>query len=182
MANFEKSDDISSCYSLSKKISTLLNSGLNGNPRQFKRFLNEFEMRKNVAKLKNIDINEKVLVKMMILQYVKPNIFTDFIDLYGKGTLDIYLQAYLGDDDNKENLNDKTKRQKNISDNVKEKKWQNEWFEKWMKDEPNISEENLEPYFYLSRNNNTLFDYTPNISYLNQQGKYWMLTWAKTIF
>ena len=163
VANFEKSDDISSCYSLSKKISTLLNSGLNGNPRQFKRFLNEFEMRKNVAKLKNIDINEKVLVKMMILQYVKPNIFTDFIDLYGKGTLDIYLQAYLGDDDNKENLNDKTKRQKNISDNVKEKKWQNEWFEKWMKDEPNISEENLEPYFYLSRNNNTLFDYTPNI-------------------
>mgnify|MGYP002986276981 CR=1 FL=1 len=91
---FDNSDDISSFYSLSRKISNLLNSGLNGNPRQFKRFLNEFEMRKKVAKLKKIDIDEKVLVKMMMLQYVKPNIFTDFIDLYGKGNLNMCLGLY----------------------------------------------------------------------------------------
>ena len=61
MVEFDNSDDISSFYRLSRKISYLLNSGLNGNPRQFKRFLNEFEMRKKVAKLKKIDIDEKCL-------------------------------------------------------------------------------------------------------------------------
>lgn len=103
VTEFSSSSDVSSCYSLSRKISALLNSGLNGNPRQFKRFLNEFEMRKKVANLKDIDIDEKVLVKMMILQYVKPNIFADFIDLYGKGNLNICLSMYendnIGDDE-----------------------------------------------------------------------------------
>lgn len=102
-------EKILDAYSLSKRISSLLNSGLNGNPRQFKRFLNEFEMRKNVAKLKNIKINEQVLVKMMMLQYVKPNIFMDFIDLYGKGELDLFLNAY------KSYGNVETKKQKNTN-------------------------------------------------------------------
>lgn len=48
VVEFDNSDDISSFYRLSRKISYLLNSGLNGNPRQFKRFLNEFEMRKKL--------------------------------------------------------------------------------------------------------------------------------------
>ena len=91
VAEFTNSNDISNFYSLSRTISYLLNSGLNGNPRQFKRFLNEFEMRKKVAKLKKIEIDEKVLVKMMMLQYVKPNIFADFIELYGKGNLNMCL-------------------------------------------------------------------------------------------
>lgn len=39
-------------FSLAKRIAELLNTGLNGNPRQFKRFLNEFELRKRTAELK----------------------------------------------------------------------------------------------------------------------------------
>ena len=155
-------NDILNCYSVSKKIAALLNNGLNGNPRQFKRFLNEFEMRKKVAKLKKIEIDEKVLVKMMILQYVKPNIFNDFIDLYGKGTLDIYLKRYLGENNNGEF--EKTIKKGNVTADNGENKWKNdEWFEKWMKEEPNISEANLEPYFYLSRNSNNVFNYISNI-------------------
>ena len=148
-------EKILDAYSLSKRISSLLNSGLNGNPRQFKRFLNEFEMRKNVAELKKIKINEQVLVKMMMLQYVKPNIFMDFIDLYGKDELNLLLNAY------KIHGNVITKNQKDTN-NSHEKKWKDDWFEKWMNEDPNIEEENLEPYFYLSRNTNTIFNYVSN--------------------
>jgi KAP family P-loop domain protein len=159
VVEFDNSDDISSFYSLSRKISYLLNSGLNGNPRQFKRFLNEFEMRKKVAKLKKIDIDEKVLVKMMILQYVKPNIFADFIDLYGKGNLNTYLGLYEVVDE--EQTSKKAANSKNKSSD--EKKWNDEWFERWMKEEPSIKEENLEPYFYLSRGANNVFNYSSSI-------------------
>lgn len=157
-------EKILDAYSLSKRISSLLNSGLNGNPRQFKRFLNEFEMRKNVAKLKNIKINEQVLVKMMMLQYVKPNIFMDFIDLYGKGELDLFLNAY------KSYGNVETKKQKNTNSSH-EKKWKDDWFEKWMNEDPNIEQENLEPYFYLSRNTNTIFNYVSNIKLSDSAAK-----------
>lgn len=156
---FDNSDYILSFYSLSRKISYLLNSGLNGNPRQFKRFLNEFEMKKKVAELKEIDIDEKVLVKMMMLQYVKPNIFTDFIDLYGKGNLDMCLGLYEVVDE--EQALNKEENSKNKSSD--EKKWNDEWFERWMKEEPSIKEENLEPYFYLSRGANNVFNYSSSI-------------------
>ena len=159
VVEFDNSDNISSFYSLSRKISYLLNSGLNGNPRQFKRFLNEFEMRKKVAKLKKIDIDEKVLVKMMILQYVKPNIFADFIDLYGKGNLNTCLGLYEVVDE--EQTSKKAANSKNKSSD--EKKWNDEWFERWMKEEPSIKEENLEPYFYLSRGANNVFNYSSSI-------------------
>ena len=163
VAEFTNSNDISNFYSLSRKISYLLNSGLNGNPRRFKRFLNEFEMRKKVAKLKKIEIDEKVLVKMMMLQYVKPNIFADFIELYGKGNLNMCLSLYKTDDEEHEGqVSKKESKTKNNKSNF-EKKWDDEWFERWMKEEPSIKEENLEPYFYLSRGTNDVFNYSSNI-------------------
>lgn len=163
VAEFANFNGISNFYSLARKISYLLNSGLNGNPRQFKRFLNEFEMRKKVAKLKKIEIDEKVLVKMMMLQYVKPNIFADFIELYGKGNLNMCLSLYKTDDEEHEGrVSEKGSKTKNNKSNF-EKKWDDEWFERWMKEEPSIKEENLEPYFYLSRGTNDVFNYSSNI-------------------
>lgn len=166
VANYTKSKEISDCYTVSKRISGLLNSGLNGNPRQFKRFLNEFELRKNVARIKNIDINEKILVKMMMLQYVRPSIFTEFIDLFGKGELDDYLKNYIKQvnpsDEGKEKERT-SKTPKNIDNPSVIKKWlEDEWFEKWMLEDPNVCEENLTPYFYLSRRND-VFEFTVGV-------------------
>ena len=166
VANYNKLDEISDCYTVSKRISGLLNSGLNGNPRQFKRFLNEFELRKNVARIKDIDINEKVLVKMMMLQYVRPSIFTEFIDLFGKGELDDYLKYYSKQVDPSDEEKGKGKTPKikeNIGNHGVIKKWlEDEWFEKWMLEEPDVCEENLTPYFYLSRRND-VFEYTVGV-------------------
>lgn len=142
-------------FSLAKRIAELLNTGLNGNPRQFKRFLNEFELRKRTAELKKINIDDQILVKIMVLQYVKPSIFTDFIKLQQENKLDDVLSCYQENEAEKETYDnqkaelkekDRTKQQKS------DKKWKDEWFEQWVRTEPDIINHDLKPYFYLSRN------------------------------
>lgn len=142
-------------FTLAKRISELLNSGLNGNPRQFKRFLNEFELRKRTAELKNIEIDDQVLVKVMVLQYVKPSIFTDFIQLQQENKLDEILSYYQEIENEKEFDEDQNIKSKanNLKKEKKiDKKWKDEWFEQWVRIEPNLMEHDLKPYFYLSRN------------------------------
>ena len=142
-------------FTLAKRISELLNSGLNGNPRQFKRFLNEFELRKRTAELKNIEIDDQVLVKVMVLQYVKPSIFTDFIQLQQESKLDEILSYYQEIENEKESDEDQNIKSKanNLKKEKKiDKKWKDEWFEQWVRIEPNLMEHDLKPYFYLSRN------------------------------
>lgn len=142
-------------FTLAKRISELLNSGLNGNPRQFKRFLNEFELRKRTAELKNIEIDDQVLVKVMVLQYVKPSIFTDFIQLQQENKLDEILSYYQEIENEKESDEDQNIKSKanNLKKEKKiDKKWKDEWFEQWVGIEPNLMNYDLKPYFYLSRN------------------------------
>lgn len=142
-------------FTLAKRIAELLNSGLNGNPRQFKRFLNEFELRKRTAELKNIEIDDQVLVKVMVLQYVKPSIFTDFVQLQQENKLDEILSYYQEIDNEKESDEDQNIKSKanNLRKEKKiDKKWKDEWFEQWVRIEPNLIDHDLKPYFYLSRN------------------------------
>lgn len=142
-------------FTLAKRIAELLNSGLNGNPRQFKRFLNEFELRKRTAELKNIEIDDQVLVKVMVLQYVKPSIFTDFVQLQQENKLDEILSYYQEIENEKESDEDqniKSKANNIIKEKNIDKKWKDEWFEQWVRIEPNLIDHDLKPYFYLSRN------------------------------
>lgn len=138
-------------FTLAKRIAELLNTGLNGNPRQFKRFLNEFELRKRTAELKKINIDDQILVKIMVLQYVEPSIFTDFIKLQQENTLNDVLRAYKEVDEENE-VDDIPQTEPIEKTHVKEKKWKNDWFEQWVKTEPDIWYQDLKPYFYLSRN------------------------------
>ncbi len=127
---------INTCYNTSKLISSLLNVCLNGNPRQFKRFLNEFEMRKNIAKFKNVEIDNQILIKMMILQYVKPSIYDDFIKLIYEDKLKNNLDFY-----------------KNKSEKTKKKWGDDQWLSNWINQEPDIINIDLNRYVSLSRSN-----------------------------
>lgn len=50
---------------LSKQLSGILTQGLNGNPRQCKRFLNTLDMRQKMANYKNVTLKSNVLAKIM---------------------------------------------------------------------------------------------------------------------
>lgn len=147
-------EEIVKNLTLAKRIAELLNHGLNGNPRQFKRFLNEFELRKRTAELKKLDIDDQVLVKIMVLQYVKPAIFTDFIKLQQENKLNDILSLYKEDNDSQPDkiLKEESKNITKVKKQKEDKKWADEWFEQWVRIEPDLMNYNLKTYFYLSRN------------------------------
>ncbi|MFO0590452.1 MAG: P-loop NTPase fold protein [Polyangiaceae bacterium] len=60
---------------LAQRIAPILATGLNGNPRQCKRFLNTLAMRIEMAKLRRVTLKSRVLAKLMLLEYFRPDSF-----------------------------------------------------------------------------------------------------------
>lgn len=122
---------------LSKQLSGILTQGLNGNPRQCKRFLNTLDMRQKMAKYKNVTLKSSVLAKIMEVEYFQTSLFRKMIKLLGDNMLKTELEGFETDQEDKINALDP---------------WKNElWVEKWMKAKPMLSEEKLENYFYFMR-------------------------------
>ena len=57
---------------LSERIAPVLASGLSGNPRQCKRFLNTLVMRLDMADSRKVTLQEGVLAKLMLLEHFRP--------------------------------------------------------------------------------------------------------------
>ncbi|HEY7326602.1 MAG TPA: P-loop NTPase fold protein [Gemmataceae bacterium] len=57
------------------RIAPIIATGLNGNPRQCKRFLNTLLMRLEMAKSRGIALKQGVLAKLMLLEYFRPESF-----------------------------------------------------------------------------------------------------------
>ena len=123
---------------LSKQLSGILTQGLNGNPRQCKRFLNILDMRQKMANYKNVTLKSSVLAKIMEVEYFQTSLFRKMVNLLGDGDiLKAELEAFETDQDDKINALDP---------------WKNElWVKKWMKAKPMLSGEKLENYYYFMR-------------------------------
>ncbi len=74
-------EELKESFQLSAQVVPILSVGLNGNPRQCKRFLNALLIRYNMAKSKGIELNKRVLAKLMLLEYFKPETFNSFHQL-----------------------------------------------------------------------------------------------------
>lgn len=127
---------------LISKLSPLISKNLDGNPRQIKRFLNTFVLRKKLADAAQMtDFKEDVLAKLMILEYAAPQRFGE---LYGwqvenKG----YAQELKA-------LEQKADRGSHtIGDKYKE--WNTQKMQKWLDSEPMLANVDLRDYFWLSR-------------------------------
>lgn len=139
--------------SLSAQITPILTVGLNGNPRQSKRFLNTLLIRLGMARSKNIELSKKVLAKLMLLEYFKPETFRRLSDLQAQQEgkpkeIPIAEEKLVEADEGKET---KTK-SKAKNSNAEIESWlSDKWISEWLKSEPALSEEDLRPYFYFSR-------------------------------
>jgi predicted KAP-like P-loop ATPase len=70
-------EDLSMC----SNIAHLITDGLKGNPRQVKRFLNAFILRKKLAKVAKLKkVKDDVLVKLMVLEYVEDDCFRELFN------------------------------------------------------------------------------------------------------
>ena len=88
---------------LSKQLSEILTQGLNGNPRQCKRFLNTLDMRKRMAKYKNVTLKSDVLAKIMEVEYFQTSLFRKMISLLGENKLGTELEGFETDQEEKIN-------------------------------------------------------------------------------
>lgn len=136
--NEEIADKVKLSLEVSKQISPVLASGLNGNPRHCKRFLNSMEMRLTMAEYKGIELDRKILAKVMMLEYFKIRMFAELvkapIDLAGRiEELKLFESNQL---DSLEVL----------------KAWKDDpWILNWIDIEPSIGQIDLRPYFYFAR-------------------------------
>jgi predicted KAP-like P-loop ATPase len=140
-----KTEKLEKNVSLIAKLSPIISESLYGNPRQIKRFLNTFMLRKklaNVAKISNF--KDDVLAKLMILEYAEPRLFEI---LYNWQMSNEGIATQL------EELEKicKAKEEKiNIPDTYKE--WQNKpKIINWFCSEPFLSKIDLRDYYWISR-------------------------------
>ncbi len=131
-------DKIKETISLSKQLSSVLSKSLNGNPRHCKRFLNSLSMRLKMAKFKGVELDKKALAKIMLIEYFKESVFKQIGELQAnaKGRPE---ELELIENNNWDKVN-------------KLKIWKDdEWFLNWLSIEPKLSNFDLQPYYYFSR-------------------------------
>lgn len=139
--------------SISKQLSSVLSTRLNGNPRHCKRFLNSLSMRMKMSEFKNVSLDKKVLAKLMLIEYFKDDVFKKIGE----------LQA---------NENGKPHEIKLIEENKWDdtevlKLWKDdEWLKNWFSSEPKLSDIDLQHYFYFTRESlqTTIFKSSYNLS------------------
>lgn len=148
------SEDLKSALSLSAQIAPVLGVGLNGNPRQSKRFLNTLLLRQTMAKSKGQDLNIRILSKLMLLEYFKSETFRSFYQSQAENegsikeigvleTLASSSPALNGAKKDKDNANNLSSEQQAYL--------QDDWLKVWLCSEPSLKDQNLQLYFYFSR-------------------------------
>ncbi len=130
----DKEDKIKEALVLSRIISPILAAKLNGNPRQCKRFLNTLFMRIQMAKTRHVDLDKKVLSKLMLLEYFKESMYADVMN-----------------PNNRKDLED-FEMNKSVANNNVFSKWKDdEWIKDWLAIDVPLSKKDLKPYYYFSR-------------------------------
>jgi hypothetical protein len=139
----EDKNKLSKSVSLIASLSPIITDGLNGNPRQIKRFLNTFTLRKRLVDIANIpDFQIEVLIKLMVLEYSALSLFQEIYEWQenqnGEPKEIIELEKLAG-------LKDKEGIKKYKAD------WASDEIIKWLNIEPKLSNMNLKDYFWISR-------------------------------
>lgn len=128
------------------KVAEIIASTLKGNPRQAKRFLNTFYIRKRLSELQGLQLDLSILAKLMVLEYTHVDLFRELYVWHVKN--EGFAREL--EDLIKFSLEDTSE-----SDQIKQK-YSSTWFkpiiQQWLKVEPvNIHEEDLRQYFYLAK-------------------------------
>ena len=127
---------------VASQLATLLGQRLNGNPRQFKRFLNMLELRLSQAKFKNQTLKRSVLAKVMIVEYYRPALFKRMAQLLQNNELSKHIKVAENTFGGLENI---------PSDNVFYSNKEDIWLREWINMKPLLKDEDLRLYFYFSR-------------------------------
>jgi hypothetical protein len=74
-------DQLQSDFDLTAQIAPVLTPGLGGSPRRTKRFLNTLLLRLQLSEDRGLTLQRRVLAKLMLLEYLKPEFFVQLAQL-----------------------------------------------------------------------------------------------------
>lgn len=142
VVSLDENVELSSLLSISHFMSKMITNVLKGNPRQTKRFLNTFILRKKLADVANLEIDIFILIKLMLLEYLNPILFKKLNELQSSETgivneLNMLELIYIDGKDN------------SLGDSFQE--WQSPQIQNWIEIKPKIGEVDLRNYFWLVR-------------------------------
>ena len=132
----------------------LITEGLKGNPRQVKRFLNAFTLRKQLAKVAQLQhLRDEVLVKLMVLEYGQPRQYHQLYEWQATAEgfpkeIQNLESNILSSDEGADNK--KTAKKKKNTPEIP-RGWETSFMQKWVAMEPLLSEVDLRDYFWISR-------------------------------
>jgi hypothetical protein len=156
-----------------ERVAPLLGTIMNGNPRQCKRFLNTLLLRLQMARSKGIALKQRVLAKLMLLEYFRMESFRRLAELQfaqdgtpGElGNMEKAVRVPDTREDNKEEHPDpssghkKSAAKKPVTADVVELSpefalWiADSWIREWLLMEPALAGVDLRAYFFFSRDN-----------------------------
>lgn len=124
------------------KINTAVSSSLKGNPRQTKRFLNTFFVRKNLAKLYFGDeLDLSIMAKLLVLETIDNRAFKKLYE---------WNSGFDGEIKELKQIETCVADEKEIPEDFS--MWNNPRIIHWVKSQPiNLHQKDLSKYFYLSR-------------------------------
>lgn len=145
-----------------------ITEGLKGNPRQVKRFLNAFVLRRQLAEVAKLEhISDEVLVKLMVLEYGHPKRYYQLYEWQAVADgfpkeIQILESSILSSDediDNKElnvlpsdkNMDSKEDAEKRAEIENAISGWETSSIQKWIAMKPSLLEVDLRDYFWISR-------------------------------
>jgi len=157
-----------------ERVAPLLGTIMNGNPRQCKRFLNMLLLRLQMADSKGIKLKQRVLAKLMLLEYFRMESFRRLAEIQFEqdGTpkqLGRMEKAVRASDDREPNKKEEQPEPTSAGKKIAAKKsmttdsgelsaeftlWTADpWIREWLLMEPALSDEDLRAYFFFSRDN-----------------------------
>ncbi|EGO9940169.1 MULTISPECIES: KAP family P-loop NTPase fold protein [Enterococcus] len=132
-------DELKEVYTIALQLSRLLAVGLNGNPRQCKRFLNTMKMREIMAKSYGVELDRKILTKIMLLEYFKPAAYEQISILSNKSETGIVEEL--------EDLEKDIRSPQNPLNTF----FQDEWGKNWLTITPSLKDADLREYLFFTR-------------------------------
>lgn len=167
--------DLETDLSMVERITPLLGTIMNGNPRQCKRFLNTLLLRLEMARSKKITLQPKILAKLMLLEYFRAESFGRLAEIQfaqdGTPTeLALMEKATRQMSQPPEEVEEaqpvpaleiqkkppvkKLKPLEKIDLSSEFTLWISDpWIREWLSVEPALANEDLRPYFFFSRDN-----------------------------
>jgi predicted KAP-like P-loop ATPase len=146
--NGAMNDELKEELMITEQINDLLYDFLKGNPRQVKRFINALLLRMKLAKLREVTLKKQTLAKLMALEYMHIGYFRQLAN---------WQSTQNGKPKEITDLETKAKDEKKNEQEDSTGWLKSEWIKRWLKSEPYLSNESLEPYFYISRDSITYF-------------------------